>query len=84
MNRATVANFLMLKNSLCGFLRKQRRNFRNLSFIKPQRIELQQNATQHFLWFKLTETEECIGNIGSFKNVDKDCLKFKSIVALYI
>jgi hypothetical protein len=28
---------------------KQRRKFRNLSFIKPQRIELQLNATQHFL-----------------------------------
>ena len=41
----------MLKNSFCGFLRKPRRNFRNLIFIKPQRVELQLNATQHFLWY---------------------------------
>ena len=46
MNRVSVANFLMLKNLICGFFEKaKRRGFRNLSFIKPQRIELQLKAT---------------------------------------
>jgi len=69
MNRVSVANFLILKKSHCGFLESRDTTFRNFSYIKPQRIELQLNATQHIfdMYVKTGVYEEVIrGGLDSF------------------